>query len=88
MAQGTHERFVAANCELRGFLQQTERLADGSGTMPEQDLEKVRARLLNLTAEVGDAARSETLDTDLRSEFAEYVDNLRALQTAIETICR
>ena len=83
-----HERFVAANQELRGFLRRTEAFARGTGTVTERELKTILARLQNLGPEVGDASRSETLDAQSRVEIAEYVRNLLALQRTVENIRR
>jgi len=86
MERRKHERFLSANEELRNFLRRVENLIKGTGAVTEGDLKGLSQRLANLAPEVGDASRSETLDTDLRSEVAEYVRNLRALQTALEKV--
>ena|ERR1700687_1165654 len=86
MDSSTHERFLSANDELRNFLQRVEGLATGTCLISEDDLQALSRRLANLAPEVGDAARSETLDAGSRNEVAEYVKNLRALQTALETV--
>jgi len=41
---------------------------------------------MTLAPEIGDASRSETLDTSLQHEIAEYVKNLRALQSVLEKV--
>lgn len=81
-----HERFLCANQELRDFLGRVENLAKGTGTITDRDLKALSDRLSTLAPEIGDASRSETLDADLRSEVAEYVRNLRALQNALEKV--
>jgi predicted nucleic acid-binding Zn-ribbon protein len=81
-----HERFLTANNELRDFLQRVENLVQGCGNITEGDLQAVSRRLANLAPEIGDAAHSETLDASLRHEVAEYVKNLRALQSALEKV--
>jgi hypothetical protein len=81
-----HERFLVANQELRDFLRKVEHLAQGTGMVTDGDLKALSLRLSTLAPEVGDASRSETLDADLRNEVAEYVKNLRALQTALENV--
>jgi hypothetical protein len=86
MDQHKHERFLSANQELRGFLRRLENLANGTGTITDVDLKALSQRLTFLAPEVGDASRSETLDAGLRSEVAEYVKNLRALQNALEKV--
>ena len=86
MDKNTHERFLSANDELRNFLQRVEGLATGTCLISEVDLQALSRRLSNLAPEVGDASRCETLDAGLRSEVAEYVKNLRALQSALETV--
>jgi len=86
MDEHKHERFLAANQGLRDFLQRVEKLVTGTGTITDGDLKALSQRLSNLAPEVGDASRGETLDADLRSEIAEYVKNLRALQTALEKV--
>ena len=86
MENQTHARFLSANQELRDFLRRAEGMANKAGTVSEEDLEKISLRLMNLGPEVGDASRSETLDTGLLNEVAEYVKNLRALQSALEKV--
>jgi chromosome segregation ATPase len=81
-----HARFLSANEELRDFLRRVEHLTNGNGTVSEDDLQQISQRLLNLAPEIGDASRSETLDTGLELEIAEYVKNLRALQGALERV--
>lgn len=83
-----HERFIAANQQLRKFLQQAEGLANGSAAVTEGEVKTILVHLLNFAPAVGDASRSETLDARLREEMAEYIKNLRALQQAVERICR
>ena len=86
MENQTHARFLAANQELRDFLRRVVCLANGVGKVTDEDLERISLRLMNLAPEVGDASRSETLDTSLLSEVAEYVKNLSALQGALEKV--
>jgi hypothetical protein len=86
MDQHKHARFLIANQELREFLRRVENLTQGTGTISDGDLKILSRRLSTLDPEVGDASRSETLDTELRNEVAEYVKNLRALQTALEKV--
>jgi hypothetical protein len=86
MEDETHARFLWANQELRAFLRRVERLANGTGTANENDLQKAAQHLLNLAPEIGDAARGETLDAGLQLEIAEYVTNMRALQDALEKV--
>lgn len=81
-----HERFAAANQELRGFLRRVDGLVRGTESVSEGDLRAVSQRIANLAPEVGDAARGATLDQQLQEEIAEYVRNLRALQTALEKV--
>jgi len=82
MKNQTHTRFLSANQKLRDFLRRAEGLATKSGTVTEKDLKQFSMRLMTLAPEIGDASRSETLDTSLQHEIAEYVKNLRALQGA------
>jgi hypothetical protein len=86
MENQTQDRTRSANQELRNFLRRVECLANGTGTMSEDDLQKVSQRLLNLAPEIGDASRSETLNAGLQSEIAEYVRNLKALQEVLEKV--
>jgi hypothetical protein len=86
MDQSNHERFLLANQGLREFLLRVENLATGNDTITDRDLRTLSERLSTLAPEVGDASRSETLDAGLRSEVAEYVKNLRALQIALEKV--
>jgi septal ring factor EnvC (AmiA/AmiB activator) len=86
MVNQTHARFLSANQELRDFLRRAEGLANKSGTVTERDLKNVSLPLMTLAPEIGDAARSETLDASLQQEIAEYVKNLRALQGALEKV--
>jgi hypothetical protein len=81
-----HDRFIAGNQELREILRRAEGLENLDGRVSEQDVKVIGARLLNVTPEVGDASRTETLDACLLTEVAEYVTNLRSLQRAIEKI--
>jgi len=81
-----HERFLAANQELRDFLKRAEGLTIGTATISEGDLQSLSRRLSNLAPELGDASHSETLDASLRGEVAEYVNNLRALQVSLEKV--
>jgi ABC-type phosphate transport system auxiliary subunit len=81
-----HERFVAANEELRGFLHRVDGLVRGTDSVSEGDLRSVSQRIANLAPEVGDASRGANLDAQLQQEIAEYVRNLRALQTALEKV--
>jgi hypothetical protein len=86
MESNKHERFLCANQELRGFLQRVEGLASGTCSISDRDLQALSQRLSTLAPEIGDASRSETLDAGLRNEVAEYVKNLRSLQTALEKV--
>jgi hypothetical protein len=86
MEHQMHVRILSANEELRDFLWRVERLSNGTGTVSEDDLQQITQRLLNLTPEIGDASRSETLNAGLQMEIAEYVKNLRALQGALERV--
>jgi hypothetical protein len=81
-----HERFLAANEELRVFLRRVDGLALGTESITEGDLQALSRRMSTLSPEVGDAARGEILDESLRNEIGEYVKNLRALQKALETL--
>ena len=81
-----HERFVAANDELRGFLHRVDGLVGGTESVTEGDLRSVSQRIANLAPEVGDASRGASLDRQLQQEIAEYVRNLRALQDALERV--
>jgi hypothetical protein len=86
MESNKHERFLSANKELRDFLERVEGLASGACSISDRDLQGLSQRLLTLAPEIGDASRGETLDANLRNEVAEYVKNLRALQTALEKV--
>lgn len=81
-----HERFLAANQELRDFLSRVDGMTTGTCSITEKDLRSLSQRLSILAPEVGDASRGETLDSGLQQEIAEYVKNLRALQTALEKV--
>lgn len=81
-----HERFAAANEELRGFLERVDGLANGTASITEGDLRAVSQRIANLSPEVGEASRGEVLDQQVQLEIAEYVRNLRALQSALEKV--
>jgi hypothetical protein len=81
-----HQRFFAANLELRGFLRRAEALASRSDTLKEEELEAIWPVLVDLTPEAEDAYSCEMLDGELQHEIAEYVKSLRSLQQAIETI--
>jgi hypothetical protein len=81
-----HDRFTAANQELRELLRRAARFASGSSMATERDLMTALVRLLALKPEIGDASRGVILDTQLRDEIAEYVKNFRALQQTVEKI--
>jgi hypothetical protein len=86
MEQHRHERILSANEDLRGFLRLAEGAANGTCTISEGDFQTLSQRLSNRGFSVGEASRSETLDTGLRIEIAEYVRNLVSLQTALEQV--
>jgi hypothetical protein len=86
MENQTHERFFSANQELRDFLRRAEVLVKKLGTVSDEELETISQCLLNLSPAVGDASRSETLDTGLQGEIAEYVKNLKAFLGALERV--
>ncbi len=86
MENQTHVRFLSANQKLRDFLWRAESLATKSGTVTERDWKQFSLRLMTLAPEIGDASRSETLDTGLLQEIAEYVKNLSALQGALDKV--
>jgi predicted nucleic acid-binding Zn-ribbon protein len=86
MERQKHERFQSANQELRTFLIRVDGLVAGTCSITEKDLQSLSQRMSSVAPEVGDASRGETLDAGLQSEIAEYVKNLRALQTALEKI--
>ena len=86
MENQTHERFFSANQELRDFLRRAEVLVKKRGTVSDEELETISQCLLNLSPGVGDASRSETLDTGLQGEIAEYVKNLKAFLGALEKV--
>jgi hypothetical protein len=86
MQNQMHARFLSANQQLRDFLRRAEALAKKRGTVSQEELKTISRCLLNLSAEVGDASRSETLDTTLQAEIAEYVKNLKAFVSALEKI--
>lgn len=81
-----YARFVAANEELRGFLYRVDGLVKGTEAVTEGDLRSVSQRIANLAPEVGDASRGAALDKELQEEIAQYVHNLRALQSALEKV--
>jgi hypothetical protein len=86
MERAKHQRFVAANRELRDFLRRTEGIAGGAGAVSEAELKVIWLHLVSLAPEIEGASSCETLDADLQEEIAAYVKNLRELQRAIETI--
>jgi hypothetical protein len=86
MERQKHERFLSANQELRGFLSRVDGLVAGTCSITDKDLQSLSQRMMTMVPEVGDASRGETLDSDLQGEIAEYVKNLRALQSALEKI--
>jgi hypothetical protein len=88
MQQYKHERFLIANEQLRGFLRRAESAANGTCMISDGDFQAWSRPLSLRDVSVGEASHSETLDTDLRNEIAEYVKNLSSLQTALETIRR
>jgi predicted nucleic acid-binding Zn-ribbon protein len=81
-----HEGFAMGNEELRQFLRKVDGLANGTASVSERDLRLLSERLSNLGPEIGDASRGEMLDASLQNEIAEYVRNLRALQSALERV--
>jgi hypothetical protein len=81
-----HPRSLSANQELRCFLQCLESVADGTRTVTDQDLDNISLRLMTLAPQIGDASRSETLDTTLQNEVAEYVKNIGALQGVMKKV--
>jgi hypothetical protein len=86
MENQMHARFLFANQELRDFRRRAEGLVKKRGTVTEEELKTISQCLLNLSPEVGDASRSETLDSNLQSEIAEYVRNLKAFLGALERV--
>jgi len=86
MENQTHGRFSLANQELRDFLRRAEVLVRKRGTVSDEELQTISQCLLNLSPGVGDASRSETLDTGLQGEIAEYVRNLKAFLGALEKV--
>jgi hypothetical protein len=86
MELAKHQRFFAANQELRDFLRRAEGLASQSGTVNEEELNAIWPRLPDLAPEVEDTAGCEMLDDELQEEIAAYVKNFRALQQTVETI--
>jgi hypothetical protein len=86
MERAKHQRFFAANRELRDFLRRAEGLASQSGTANEEELNAIWPRLQDLAAVAEDTGGCETLDDELQEEIAAYVKNLRALQQTVETI--
>jgi hypothetical protein len=86
MEHQIHERFLSANQDLLGFLRRVDGLTTGTCSITEKDLKSLSEHLSSLAPEVGDASRGETLDAGLQQEIAEYVKNLRALQTALEKV--
>ena len=81
-----HERLISANEDLRDLVRRAESAVKGTRTISEGDLQTLSQCISNRAPSIGDASRSETLDTDLRSEIADYVRNFRALQTALDKI--
>jgi uncharacterized protein YigA (DUF484 family) len=81
-----HERFAAANQELSQFLRRVDGLATGTESITERDLQALSQRISTLAPEVGDASRGAALDGEIQEEIAEYVTNLRALQSALEKV--
>lgn len=86
MENQTHERFCSANQLLLDYLRRAEVLAKKRGTVSDEELETLSQCLLNLSPEVGDASRSEMLDSSLQREIAEYVKNLKAFLAALEKV--
>jgi hypothetical protein len=86
MENKTHERFFSATQQLRDFLRRAEVLVKKRGTVSDEELETILQCLLNLSPGVGDASRSEKLDTGLQREIAEYVKNLKAFLGALEKV--
>lgn len=86
MELGKHQRFASANKELSDFLAKVDCLTRGTESITERDLQNLSQRLATLAPEVGDASRGATLDKSLQDEIGRYVTNLRALQSALETL--
>jgi len=86
MKRHKYECFVSANEELRDFLGRVECLVGGTGMITERDLRILSQYLAQLAPEVGNAAHDETLDASVRNEITQYVNNLRALQPALEKV--
>ena len=86
MDRQKHERFLAANQELREFLGRADGLTSGACSITECELKGLSRRLSTLAPEVGDVSRSETLSADWPEEVAQYVNNLRALRIALEKV--
>ena len=84
MRELDRERLSAANDELRSFLHRASGDANLMESLTEGDLRAVSSRLSTVPSAVGEAFRSATLNSDLQQEIAEYVHNLRALQTMLE----
>ncbi len=81
-----HDRAVLANKELHNLVQRIQERAWGTSIVSREDFEAFLLRLLNMPAEVGDAARSEILDSNLQIEIGEYVTSLRVLMALSESI--
>lgn len=86
MERQKSEEFYTANRELQDFLQRAEGLANGTGTVTEQELKTIWVRLVNLAPEVSGSSRGGTLTADLPKEVAEYVNNLHTLREALEKV--
>jgi len=82
----TFQQFGPANRELVAFLRKVDGLANGSQSITEADLQDLSKRLATLAPEVENAPLLESRGEALPVEFAEYVNNLRALQLALETV--
>jgi hypothetical protein len=80
------EQFVVANRELCLFLQRVDGLAHGTESVTEEDMLSLSRRLSTITPQVGDILASQANDEGQPNEIAEYIKNLRALQTALETV--
>jgi hypothetical protein len=80
------ERFAAANLELNAFLRKVDGLANGTESITEENLKSLSQRIAVLDPLAAEILSVQEHDAMQQTEITEYVQNLRALQSALETV--
>jgi len=84
------ERVNAANRELNEFLRKVDGLSKGTEAITEHDLQSLSQLLSTLAPEVAKvlntSAPAQGRQDDQQGELLGYFENLRTLQTALETV--